>query len=154
MKTIKLTDDQFETLFHFVDERVEDIVDRSVQFQDSEILEDWEDLFDVHTVLETVDNWSQQPLKCNPIEYSIIIIIMADPFAPVKINTKKYSRETRIDVDLMEDLTELGWDYSCGRMSRSGMFLYDQIMTRLGILKNGEHWNEDCYEDANGDWQL
>ena len=24
MKTIKLTDDQFETLFHFVDERVED----------------------------------------------------------------------------------------------------------------------------------
>ena len=54
MKTINLTDDQFNTLFHFVDERVEDIVDRSVQFQDSEILEDWEDLFDVHTVLETV----------------------------------------------------------------------------------------------------
>ena len=54
MKTIKLTDDQFETLFHFVDERVEDIVDRSVQFQDSEILEDWEDLFDVHTLLEDI----------------------------------------------------------------------------------------------------
>ena len=54
MKTITLTDEQFETLFHFVDERVEDIVDRSVQFQDSEILEDWEDLFDVHTVLESV----------------------------------------------------------------------------------------------------
>ena len=54
MKTITLTDDQFETLFHFVDERVEDIVNRSVEFQDSEILEDWEDLLDVHTVLETV----------------------------------------------------------------------------------------------------
>ena len=54
MKTITLTDDQFDTLFDFVDERVEDIVDRSVQFQDSEILEDWEDLFDVHTVLESV----------------------------------------------------------------------------------------------------
>ena len=54
MKTITLTDDQFQTLFYFVDERVEDIVDRSVQFQDSEILEDWEDLFDVHTVLESV----------------------------------------------------------------------------------------------------
>jgi len=54
MKTINLTDDQFNTLFHFVDERVEDIVDRSVQFQDSEILEDWEDLFDVHTLLESV----------------------------------------------------------------------------------------------------
>ena len=54
MKTITLTNEQFDTLFHFVDERVEDIVDRSVQFQDSEILEDWEDLFDVHTVLESV----------------------------------------------------------------------------------------------------
>ena len=58
MKTITLTDDQFNTLYHFVNERVEDIIDRSVQFQDSEIMEDWEDLFDVHTVLETVDNWS------------------------------------------------------------------------------------------------
>ena len=56
MQTINLTDDQFETLFHFVDERVEDIVDRSVQFQDSEILEDWEDLFDVHSVLEEANN--------------------------------------------------------------------------------------------------
>ena len=54
MKTITLTDDQFNTLFHFVDERVEDIIDRSVQFQDSEIMEDWEDLLDVHTVLESV----------------------------------------------------------------------------------------------------
>ena len=52
MKTIKLTDDQFNTLYHFVNERVEDIIDRSVQFQDSEIMEDWEDLFDVHSVLE------------------------------------------------------------------------------------------------------
>ena len=54
MKTITLTDNQFDTLFHFVDERVEDIVDRSVQFQDSEILEDWEDLLDVHTLLGEV----------------------------------------------------------------------------------------------------
>ena len=56
MKTINLTDDQFETLFHFVNERVEDIIDRSVQFQDSEIMEDWEDLFDVHSILEEANN--------------------------------------------------------------------------------------------------
>ena len=55
MKTITLTDDQFDTLFHFVNERVEDIIDRSVQFQDSEIMEDWEDLFDVHSVLEETE---------------------------------------------------------------------------------------------------
>ena len=62
MKTITLTDDQFDTLFHFVDERVEDIVDRSVQFQDSEILEDWEDLIDVHTLLENVKDKYEQKL--------------------------------------------------------------------------------------------
>ena len=58
MKTINLTDEQFETLFEFVNQKVESIVDASVDYQDSEILEEWEDLFDVHTVLETVDNWS------------------------------------------------------------------------------------------------
>ena len=54
MKTITLTDDQFETLFEFVDQKVESIVNTSVDYQDSEILEDWEDLFDVNEVLETV----------------------------------------------------------------------------------------------------
>ena len=58
MKTITLTDDQFDTLFEYVDNKVTTIVNTSVDYQDSEILEDWEDLLDVHTVLETVDNWS------------------------------------------------------------------------------------------------
>ena len=139
MKTINLTDDQFNTLFEFVNQKVESIVDASVDYQDSEILEDWEDLFDVHTVLETVDNWSQQPLNCNPIEYSIIIIII------MKKVSLKY---------IVDQLGELGWDYSCGRMSRSGMEIYDGIMRHVGVIKPYEHWNEDCYEDANGDWQL
>ena len=52
MKTITLTDDQFDTLFEFVDQKVESIVDASVDYQDSEILEEWEDLLDVHTELE------------------------------------------------------------------------------------------------------
>ena len=58
MKTINLTDDQFDTLYEFVDNKVESIVNASVDYNDSEILNEWEDLFDVHTVLETVDNWS------------------------------------------------------------------------------------------------
>ena len=57
MKSINLTDDQFDTLFEFVNQKVESIIDASVDYQDSEILEEWEDLLDVHTVLETVDNW-------------------------------------------------------------------------------------------------
>ena len=52
MKTIKLTDDQFDTLFDFVDQKVEFIVDKSVEYQDSEMLNEWEDLLDVHTLLE------------------------------------------------------------------------------------------------------
>ena len=56
MKTITLTDDQFETLFEYVDNKVTTIVNTSVDYQDSEILEDWEDLFDVHSVLEEANN--------------------------------------------------------------------------------------------------
>ena len=50
MKTINLTDDQFNTLFEFVDQKVECIAEAS--YLDSEILQGWEDLLDVHTILE------------------------------------------------------------------------------------------------------
>ena len=64
MKTIKLTDDQFETLFEFVDQKVESIVEKSIDYQDSEILEDWEDLFDVHTILgETKQEYEDKLAK-------------------------------------------------------------------------------------------
>ena len=49
MKTITLTDEQFDTLFEFVDQKVECIAEAS--YLDSEILEEWEDLLDVHTIL-------------------------------------------------------------------------------------------------------
>ena len=48
MKTITLTDDQFDTLFEFVDQKVEYIVEKSIDYQDSDILNEWEDLIDVH----------------------------------------------------------------------------------------------------------
>ena len=54
MKTITLTDDQFNTLFNRIDKMVRTIVDASVEYQDTEILNEWEDLFDVHKVLESV----------------------------------------------------------------------------------------------------
>ena len=55
MKTIILTDDQFDTLFEFVDQKVESVVERSIDYQDSEILNEWEDLLDVHSVLEELN---------------------------------------------------------------------------------------------------
>ena len=56
MKTINLTDDQFDTLFEYVDNKVTSIVYASVDYQDTEILNEWEDLFDVHSVLEKANN--------------------------------------------------------------------------------------------------
>ena len=80
-----------------------------------------------------IQYWNQQPLKCNPIEHIIIM--------------KKVSLKFIVD-----QLGELGWDYTSGRMSRSGMEIYDGIMRHVGVIKPYEHWNEDCYENANGDW--
>ena len=51
MKTIKLTDDQFNTLFEFIDQKVESIIEKSIDYQDSEILDDYGDLLDIHTLL-------------------------------------------------------------------------------------------------------
>ena len=51
MKTITLSDQQFDTLFEYVDNKVTTIVEASVDYQDSQLLEDFEDLFDVHTIL-------------------------------------------------------------------------------------------------------
>ena len=56
MKTITLTDKQFDTLFDYVDNKVTTIVNASVDYQDSELLQEWEDLFDIHTVLENTKN--------------------------------------------------------------------------------------------------
>ena len=57
MRRVYFTDEQFDTLFEFVDQKVESIVERSIDFQDSEILNEWEDLFDVHSVLEEANKW-------------------------------------------------------------------------------------------------
>ena len=52
MRTITLTDKQFDTLFEYLNIKVSTIVNASIDYQDSQLLEDFEDLIDVHTVLE------------------------------------------------------------------------------------------------------
>ena len=64
MRRVYFTDEQFETLFQFVDQKVESIVEKSIDYQDSEILNEWEDLLDVHTVLEEANKW----VLCNEDE--------------------------------------------------------------------------------------
>ena len=56
MKTINLTDEQFDNLFYYLDEKVNQIVDTSVEYQDSELLEDFEDLFEVYDIIGEIKN--------------------------------------------------------------------------------------------------
>ena len=62
MKTITLTDEQFDNLFNYLDEKVNYIVDKSIDYQDSEILEEWEDLFEVYDVIGEVKNEHEKKL--------------------------------------------------------------------------------------------
>ena len=66
-----------------------------------------------------------------------------------------YGKEKNVRVNdegdkLLTLITDLGWDYQ--RMSMSGRETYDEIMQYMGILDANEHWNDDVYADANGDW--
>ena len=59
MKTITLTDEQFDNLFNYLDDKVNYIVDKSIDYQDSEILNEWEDLIEVYDIIEDI-----MPLFC------------------------------------------------------------------------------------------
>ena len=56
-RVVTFNEDQFQTLYQFVSDKVESIVNTSVDYQDSDILNEWEDLFDVHTVFEEASKW-------------------------------------------------------------------------------------------------
>ena len=63
MKTITLTDEQFDTLFEYVDNKVTTIVDASVDYQDSQLLEDFEDLFEVYDIIGEIKNEYEKKLE-------------------------------------------------------------------------------------------
>ena len=63
MKTIKLTDEQFDNLFYYLDEKVNQIVDTSVDYQDSELLEDFEDLFEVYDIIGEIKNEYEKKIE-------------------------------------------------------------------------------------------
>ena len=61
------------------------------------------------------------------------------------------TKQVKLSV-LLDKLTDLGWEYTCNCMTRSGMQTYDELMQYVGVLDDGEHWNEDAYTDKCGDW--
>ena len=63
MKTITLTDEQFDNLFNYLDEKVNFIVDKSIDYQDSEILNEWEDLIEVYDILEDIKVQHEKKLQ-------------------------------------------------------------------------------------------
>ena len=62
MKTITLTDEQFDNLFYYLNEKVDLIIDTSIDYQDSELLEDFEDLFEVYEIIGEIKNEHEKKL--------------------------------------------------------------------------------------------
>ena len=56
-RRVYFTEDQFQALYQFVSEKVDSLIERSIDYQDSEILNDYEDLLDAHSVLEEANKW-------------------------------------------------------------------------------------------------
>ena len=52
MKTITLTDKQFDSIFDFIDSKLEFVLEYEIDNPD--ILDEWADLFDAHEVLHNV----------------------------------------------------------------------------------------------------
>ena len=51
-RVVTLNEDQFQAVYELVSERVDYLVERSIDLQDSEILDDYGHLLDIHTILE------------------------------------------------------------------------------------------------------
>ena len=51
-RVVTLNEDQFQAVYELVSDRVDYLVERSIELQDSEILDDYGHLLDVHTILE------------------------------------------------------------------------------------------------------
>ena len=60
MKTITLTDKQFDSIFDFIDSKLEFILEYEIDNPD--ILEEWEDLFDAHEALHNVKKEDEDKL--------------------------------------------------------------------------------------------
>ena len=68
-------------------------------------------------------------------------------------DTKTFMSQQKLSFSIILDkLTDLGWEYTCNTMTRSGMQTYDELMQYIGVLQDGEHWNEDVYKVKCGDW--
>jgi len=66
------------------------------------------------------------------------------------LTNKNKQKQIKLSV-LLDKLADLGWEYSCNVLTRSGMQTFDEIMQYMGVLEPNEHWNEDAYQDKRCD---
>ena len=60
--------------------------------------------------------------------------------------SNKSAKDLRLSI-IVDKLCDLGWEYTCNCMTRSGMQTFDELMQYVGVLGETEHWNEDAYRD-------
>ena len=56
-RVVTLNEDQFQAVYELVSDRIDYLVERSIELQDSEILDDYGHLLDAHAVFEEADKW-------------------------------------------------------------------------------------------------
>ena len=86
--------------------------------------------------------WHNKVPKFTPRDYNTSI----QTFFPIMKKSNKSAKDLRLSI-IVDKLCELGWEYTCNCMTRSGMQVYDELMQYVGVLDSNEHWNEDAYKD-------
>ena len=61
MKTITLTDKQFDSIFDFIDSKLESVLE--YELHNPEILEEWEDLIEVYDIIEDIKVQHEKKLQ-------------------------------------------------------------------------------------------
>ena len=96
--------------------------------------------------------WENQLDQCHKVlsfflkNGLLLYQLQKQTFFPIMKKVAKSAKDLRLS-KILDYLTDLGWEYTCGTMTRSGMQTYDELMQYIGVLEPTEHWNEDCYKD-------
>ena len=127
---------------HLEDPDVADICDGDIKLLDKAVKR-----FKTTVWENQLTQWHNKSLDFTPRDYNNII----QTFFPIMKKSNKSAKDLRLSI-ILDKLTDLGWEYTCNCMTRSGMQTYDELMQYIGVLQPDEHWNEDAYKDKCGDW--
>ena len=89
-----------------------------------------------------LDQWHNKVPRLAPRDYNNTI----QTFFLIMKKVPQTQKKLNLSI-ILDKLTDLGWEYTCNCMTRSGMQTYDELMQYIGVLDPNEHWNEDAYQD-------